>query len=160
MWSRHQSLSTKTVAKCKYCSQELPLISQSLGLCSDCIRHHFDLKAWTEKIHIALCGVSNNRTLANFRLLARYTKLRPSPPLVIASTLLVPGYVGKEEVTGIATFISSLDPDIPYALLAFHPDFLMVDLPATSNRQATECLEAARAAGLSRVRLGNIHLLH
>ena len=73
--------------------------------------------------------------------------------------MLVPGYVGKEEVAGIAGFISSLDSDIPYALLAFHPDFLMTDLPVTSRRQAMECLEAARAAGLSRVRLGNIHLL-
>jgi pyruvate formate lyase activating enzyme len=122
-----------------------------------CIK--FDLKAWSEPIHIALCGVSNKRTLDNFRRLTGYTKIRPSPPLLVASTLLVPGYIDKEEVAGIAGFISSLDPDIPYALLAFHPDFLMTDLPATSRRQAIECLEAARAAGLSRVRLGNIHLL-
>ena len=123
-----------------------------------CIK--FDLKAWSEPIHIALCGVSNKRTLDNFRFLAGYIKRRTSPPLLVASTLLVPGYVGKEEVAGIAAFISSLDRDIPYALLAFHPDFLMTDLPATSRHQAMECLEAARAAGLSRVRLGNIHLLH
>jgi pyruvate formate lyase activating enzyme len=122
-----------------------------------CIK--FDLKAWSEEIHIALCGASNKRTLDNFRFLAGHTKVRPSPPLVVASTLLVPGYVGKEEVAGIAAFIASLDPDIPYALLAFHPDFLMTDLPTTSRRQAMECLEAARAAGLTRVRLGNIHLL-
>jgi len=122
-----------------------------------CIK--FDLKAWSEPIYIALCGVSNKRTLDNFRLLAGYIKRRPSPPLLVASTLLVPGYVGKEEVAGIAGFISSLDPDIPYALLAFHPDFLMTDLPVTSKQQAMECLEAARVAGLSRVRLGNIHLL-
>jgi pyruvate formate lyase activating enzyme len=122
-----------------------------------CIK--FDLKAWSEPIHIALCDVSNKRTLDNFRLLAGYTRLRPSPPLLVASTLLIPGYVGKEEVARIAGFISSLDPDIPYALLAFHPDFLMTDLPVTSRCQATECLDAARAVGLSRVRLGNIHLL-
>ena len=122
-----------------------------------CIK--FDLKAWSEELHVALCGVSNSRTLDNFRLLAGYTKIRSSPPLLVASTLLVPGYVGKEEVAGIAAFISSLDPDIPYALLAFHPDFSMSDLPTTSRRQAMECLEVAKAAGLSRVRLGNIHLL-
>ena len=122
-----------------------------------CIK--FDLKTWSEELHIALCGVSNSRTLDNFRLLAKYTKIRPSPPLLIASTLLVPGYVGKEEVAKIATFISSLGPDIPYALLAFHPNFVMSDLPATSRHQAMECLETAKAAGLSRVRLGNIHLL-
>jgi len=122
-----------------------------------CIK--FDLKAWSEELHIALCGVSNSRTSDNFRLLAEYAKIRPSPPLLIASTLLVPGYVDKEEVAGIAAFISSLDPDIPYALLAFHPDFAMSDLPVTSRHQAMECLGAAKAAGLNRVRLGNIHLL-
>ena len=123
-----------------------------------CIK--FDLKAWSEEIHIALCGVSNKRTLDNFRFLAGYTKKRASPPLLVASTLLVPGYVDREEVAGIAAFISSLDPDIPYSLLAFHPDFFMRDLPATSRRQAAECLDAAKAAGLSRVKLGNIQLLH
>ncbi len=123
-----------------------------------CIK--FDLKAWGDEIHIALCGISHNRTLDNFRFLAGFTKLRPSPPLVIASTLLIPGYVDKEEVAGIAAFISSLDSNIPYTLLAFYPDFLMTDLPVTSRKQAMECLEAARAAGLKRVRLGNIHLLH
>jgi len=133
-----------------------PMVELSLNS-GGCIK--FDLKAWSEPIHVALCGTSNKRTLDNFRLLAGYTKVRPSPPLLVASTLLVPGYVGKEEVAGIAAFISSLDPDIPYVLLAFHPDFFMTDLPVTSRHQAMECLEAARAAGLSRVRLGNIHLL-
>ena len=123
-----------------------------------CIK--FDLKAWSGEIHIALYGVSNKRTLDNFRLLARYIRKRPSLPLLVASTLFVPGYGGKEEVAAIAAFISSLDPDIPCALPAFHPDFLMMDLPATSKQQAIERLEATRAAGLTRLRLGNIHLLH
>jgi len=122
-----------------------------------CIK--FDLKAWSEELHIALCGVSNKRTLENFELVARYAEKRPSPPFLVASTLLVPGYIDKEEVSRIAAFISSLSPDIPYALLAFHPQFMMNDLPTTSKRHAQECLEEARAQGLRNVRLGNIHLL-
>ena len=122
-----------------------------------CIK--FDLKAWSEELHIALCGVSNKRTLANFRLLAEYAKKRPSPPFLVASTLLVPGYIDKQEISGIASFISSLSPDIPYALLAFYPRFMMNDLPPTSKRHAQECLETAKAQGLKNVRLGNIRLL-
>ena len=122
-----------------------------------CIK--FDLKAWDEGLHIALCKVSNKRTLKNFQLLAEYIPQRPSPPLVVASTLLIPGYIDKEEVSNIARFIASLNPDIPYALLAFHPQFMMDDLPTTSRRHAQECLEAARAQGLRRVRVGNIYLL-
>jgi len=122
-----------------------------------CIK--FDLKAWDEGLHIALCGVSNKRTLENFRLLAEYAKKRPSPPFLIASTLLVPGYIDKQEVSQIARFISSLNPDIPYSLLAFAPQFMMRELPATSRRHAEECLAEAKAQGLKRVRVGNIHLL-
>ena len=122
-----------------------------------CIK--FDLKAWNEKLHIALCGISNKRTLENFSLLADYAKRRPEPPFLIASTLLIPGYIDELEVSNIAKFIASLDQNIPYALLAFHPDFLMTDLPTTSLQHAERCLKAAKEAGLCRVRLGNIHLL-
>ena len=122
-----------------------------------CIK--FDLKAWSEGLHIALCGVSNKQTLESFKLLAKYVEKRPSPPFLILSTLLLPGYIDKIEVSRIAAFIASHSPDIPYALLAFHPQFMMNDLPPTSERHAEECLEAAKAQGLTNVRLGNIHLL-
>ncbi len=122
-----------------------------------CIK--FDLKARSEELHIALCGVSNKRTLENFRLLSGYARQRPSPPFLMASTLLVPGYIDVEEVRGIASFIASLDAHIPYSLLAFHPQFLMRDLPTTSRRLALDCLGVAKEAGLTNVRIGNIHLL-
>lgn len=122
-----------------------------------CIK--FDLKAWSEDLHIALCGVSNKRTLENFTLLSEYARKRPSPPLLIASTLLVPGYIDRDEVSKIAAFICSLSPDIPYALLAFHPQFMMSDLPPTSRKHAQECQAVAKAQGLRNVRVGNIHLL-
>jgi len=119
----------------------------------------FDLKAMDGNIHVALCGVSNERTLKNFAAAARRISERPEPPPLVASTLLVPGYIEAEEVKAIASFIVELDRNIPYALLGFHGDFLMGDLPVTLRRQAEACLEAARAAGLKRVRLGNVHIL-
>ncbi len=122
-----------------------------------CIK--FDLKAYDSNLHRALTGASNRRTLVNFAAAVERAGERPDPPLVVASTLLVPGYVDSLEVGRIARFIARLDPDTPYALLGFHPHFFMPDLPRTSVRHATEALEAARAAGLRRVRLGNPHLL-
>lgn len=118
-----------------------------------------DLKAWDESLHVALTGVTNRRTLDNFARLARRTGERPEPPLLIASTVLVPGYVDAREVAAIAGFIASLDPDIPYRLLGFHPDYRMKDLDPTSRRQARACLAAAREAGLRCVGVGNPHLL-
>ena len=122
-----------------------------------CIK--FDLKAHDEALHIALTGASNQRTLENFRRAARRFGERPDPPLVIASTLLVPGYVDPPEVDRIARFIASINPSIPYALLGFAPQFYMQDLPRTSVGHAQAAEEAARAAGLTNVRIGNRHLL-
>ncbi len=119
----------------------------------------FDLKAWNENIHKALTGMSNRRTLANFERVGRRTRERPVPPLLIASTLLVPGYIDDEEVGHIARFIAGIDPQIPYSLLGFCPHFYMEDLPLTSRSQAERCLAAAQEAGLQRVRVGNVHLL-
>jgi pyruvate formate lyase activating enzyme len=119
----------------------------------------FDLKAWNAGIHRGLCGADNRRTLANFAWLARLSRQRPEPPLLVASTLLVPGYVDAEEVGALAKFAARLDAGIPYSLLGFHPDFYMADLPRTSRRHAQACHEAALAAGLGRVRIGNPHVL-
>ena len=84
---------------------------------------------------------------------------RPEPPLVIASTLLVPGYVDADQVSKIAGFVASINAEIPYSLLGFAPSFYMSDLPCTSVRQAAEAEAAAHAAGLANVRVGNRHLL-
>lgn len=119
----------------------------------------FDLKAWSEGLHIALTGVTNRQTLESFRRAAQFAKERPDPPLVVASTLLVPGYVDEQEVAAIAGFIAHVNPDIPYRLLAFYPQFMFADLPTTRLAQAVRCQEAAVSAGLKRVSIGNVHLL-
>jgi pyruvate formate lyase activating enzyme len=118
-----------------------------------------DLKAFSEPIHLALCGVSNSQTLQNFAELARHLGERVEVPLLCASTLMVPGYVDLEEIYGLARFIATLNPEIPYSLLAFHPQFYMDDLPVTSKEFALKAELAAREAGVKRVNLGNIHLL-
>jgi pyruvate formate lyase activating enzyme len=119
----------------------------------------FDLKAWHDSIHHALCGVTNKQTLENFKVLSELGKRRPEPPFLIASTLLVPGYVDEVEVAGIAGFLAELNPEIPYSLLAFYPHFYLQDLPSTSRNHALRCREIAKKAGLKRVHIGNLHLL-
>jgi len=119
----------------------------------------FDLKTWREALNIALCGVSNKPTLANFRMIGeKFYKRRRELPVLSASTLLVPGYLDAEEVESIARFIGEIDPNIPYTLLAFYPCYIMNDLLTTSRKQAMECKKAAEKH-LKSVRLGNVHLL-
>lgn len=122
-----------------------------------CIK--FDLKAWDETLHKVLTGITNKRTIENFRRAGEKIKQRPVPPPLIASTLLVPGYIDEDEIRAIATFVASINPDIPYSLLGFYPHFYMSDLPLTTKDLAYNCLSVAQEAGLTNVRIGNIHLL-
>mgnify|MGYP001124505124 CR=1 FL=1 len=137
----------------KLLDEAFDLVLESGG----CVK--FDLKAWDDNLHRALTGQTNRVTLKNFAKLAERIKERPEPPPLVASTLLVPGYVTEEEVENIAKFIANLNPNIPYALLAFYPQFYFYDLPTTKRDTALRCQEAAIKAGLKNVRLGNIHLL-
>ena len=122
-----------------------------------CIK--FDLKAWDDNLHKILTGVSNKRTLENFLYAGQKASLRENPPLIIANTLIVPGYIDTKEIRGIAAFIAGVNPEIPYSLLAFYPHFYMSDIPFTSKMLAWDCLKAAEKEGLKRVRMGNVHLL-
>ncbi|MHA1705707.1 MAG: radical SAM protein, partial [Promethearchaeota archaeon] len=120
----------------------------------------FDLKTFNERLNIALCGVSNSRTLSNFEFLAKkFFNLRRDPPVLGATTLLVSGYVNHKEVELISKFISSINPDIPYSLLVFHPDYQMKDLPITPKNEALKCLSVAKKY-LKNVNLGNKFLLN
>ncbi|MEW6349562.1 MAG: radical SAM protein [Thermodesulfobacteriota bacterium] len=122
-----------------------------------CIK--FDIKAWNDEIHHALCAASNSQTLENVRRLSSLIAERSDPPLMVASTLLVPGYVDELEVSHIARFLAGLSRDIPYRLLAFYPSCVLRDLPNTSQAHARRCLTAAEKAGLKRVSMGNVGLL-
>lgn len=113
----------------------------------------FDLKAWNPNLHVLLTGRDNERVLYNFeRIFDKHAEV------LSATTLLVPYYVDEEEVEGIARFISSLNPEIPYSLLVFHPDYRMSDFPVTPVEQVRRCYLAARKH-LKNVNIGNLHLL-
>ncbi|MFX0081894.1 MAG: radical SAM protein [Candidatus Hodarchaeota archaeon] len=120
----------------------------------------FDLKTFNEKLNLALCGVSNQRTLENFKFLAEtYFGTRAEDmPEMSACTLMVPGYTTHEEVELIAEYIKSINENIPYSLLIFHGDYQMRDLGITPRKQALKSLEVAKKH-LKRVNLGNKFLL-
>jgi len=137
----------------RFLEEILDIATESGG----CVK--FDLKTFHPSLNIALCGRSNEQTKLNFELASAWIEKRKNPPLIVASTLLVPGYIERKEVYQIAKFIASLNPEIPYSLLGFYPNFYFKDLPVTSRRHAEECKEAALEAGVRRVKIGNIHLL-
>ncbi len=72
-----------------------------------------------------------------------------------ASTLLVPGYIDEYEIRMIARFIASLDKNTPFTLLAYHPDYLLNDLPPTSISHAKLAIKIAKEEGLRNINLEN-----
>lgn len=118
----------------------------------------YDIKFWNERLNEAICGISNEKIFEEFRKLGELHKQRREIPFLRASTLLIPGYVDENEVKEIAKFISSVDREIPYTLLAYYPCFEMYDLPRTSKELALKCLKEAKKY-LKNVRIGNVNLL-
>jgi pyruvate formate lyase activating enzyme len=96
--------------------------------------------------------------LQNFKELSTMKSDRQGEFLV-ASILLVPGYVDVSEVRKISRFIAENDSTIPTALLGFSPHHTMRDLPRTSRAHAQSALETASDEGLTNVRVGNLSLL-
>ncbi|MGC9050260.1 radical SAM protein [Pyrobaculum sp.] len=119
----------------------------------------FDLKAFTPSVYKALTDGEVDIVLRNFKVAARRFRERPEVPLVVASILLVPGYVDEVEVDLLTKFIARVEPEVPTRFLAFHPDYMMRDLPPTSIRHAETALKIARENGLVEVSLGNWWLL-
>jgi len=121
-----------------------------------------DFKAWSPEVYRALCGVEEKHVRLireNIKLVARYFNKRSSPPLLVVSTLLVPGYVDEYEIDQATKFIAQINPEIPYIFLGFHPDFVLLDLPTTSRRHAEKAVEIARENGLKNVWVENVFLL-
>ena len=74
-----------------------------------------DLKILDEKKHLKLTGQEVSNTLASIRYLHGNGKLKG------VNEVIVPGFHTEEDVVRAASFLSELDPDIPFKLLRFRP---------------------------------------
>jgi pyruvate formate lyase activating enzyme len=72
-------------------------------------------------------------------------------------TLIVPGFNDSEaEVRGIARFLASVSPDIPWHVTAFHPDYRMTEGEETPAPSLLRAAEIGLAEGLRYVYAGNL----
>jgi pyruvate formate lyase activating enzyme len=71
-------------------------------------------------------------------------------------TLVVPGFNDSDqELASIAGFLAGISRDIPWHVTAFHPDYKMLEPPATPVETLVRAAEIGRAAGLRFVYAGN-----
>jgi len=76
---------------------------------------------------------------------------------VEVTTLVIPGLNDSdEELSGIAKFLVSLDPAIPWHLSKYYPAYRMHEHPPTSIETLRRAREIGRSAGLRYVYEGNV----
>jgi pyruvate formate lyase activating enzyme len=72
-------------------------------------------------------------------------------------TLLVPGFNDSdEELRGLTSFLAGVSKDIPWHVTAFHPDYRMTDVGATTPAMLQRAARIARESGLNYVYAGNL----
>ena len=115
---------------------------------------NIDLKGFTERFYASLCAAR----LADVLDTLAYVKNETACWLEI-TTLLIPGENDSDaEVRALSRWVrAELGPDVPLHFTAFHPDFRMLDTPATPPESVKRARRIALDEGLHFVYTGNIH---
>jgi len=71
-------------------------------------------------------------------------------------SLFIPGWVETDQIEKIAQILAGVDPQIPFTILAFFPEYQLKAVPPPSFEQMVEAYARVRETGLHQVRLGNI----
>jgi pyruvate formate lyase activating enzyme len=113
-----------------------------------------DLKAFTEDFYKRLCGGSLQPVLDTLEFLANETDV-----WIELTTLIIPGENDSDdELDRMSQWVAEhLGPDVPMHFTAFHPDFKMLNTPATPSSTLTRAREIAIANGVRFAYTGNVH---
>ncbi len=114
---------------------------------------NIDLKGFSERFYRDLCGADLKTVLDTLI----HVRARTQTWLEI-TTLLIPGENdGEAELDAMTRWLgANLGADVPLHFSAFHPDFRLLDRPATSPATLRRARDIARANGLRHVYTGNI----
>ncbi len=115
---------------------------------------NIDLKAFSEHFYRKVCIGELAPVLEALCFLKRETEV-----WFELTTLLIPGENDSERELHEASgwVAENLGVDVPWHFTAFHPDYKMLDKPATPPASLTRAREIARSYGLRYVYTGNVH---
>jgi len=113
-----------------------------------------DLKGFTDDFYVKLCGGHLQPVLDTLTYIVHETQC-----WLEITTLLIPGHNDSEdELKKLAAWcMKELGPDVPLHFSAFHPDYKLLDAPATPTATLTKARQIAMDAGLRYVFTGNVH---
>lgn len=108
-----------------------------------------DIKAFDEGDHKWLTGCFNRNILKlPEQILKRGFVLE-------VLSLYIPNFVEKLQLEKIAKLLLDLDPEIPFTILAFFPEYQMKRYKSPKAAEMIEAYHAVKKIGLRNVRLGN-----
>ncbi len=115
---------------------------------------NIDLKAFNEDFYFRMTGAHLQPVLDNLIYLKEQTSL-----WFELTTLLIPGINDDRQQLEAMTqwIVDKLGPEQPLHFTAFHPDYKMLDVPATPPSTLIRAREIALASGLCHVYVGNVH---
>ena len=113
-----------------------------------------DLKAFSDAFYHRLCGGHLAPVLETLEYLKHETSV-----WFELTTLLIPGHNDSEaELDAMTAWVCEhLGPEVPMHFTAFHPDWKLLDAPATPPATLTRAREIARRNGVRYAYTGNVH---
>jgi pyruvate formate lyase activating enzyme len=112
---------------------------------------NIDLKSFSDSFYRKNCGASLEPVLKNIQCIAK------TSIWMEITTLLIPGENdSRTELREIAEFLAEINPDIPWHVTAFHPDYKMLDKNPTPVKTVQRACETGKKTGLNFVYSGNI----
>ncbi len=113
-----------------------------------------DLKGFTEAFYRKICGGALAAVLETLEYLHRETDV-----WFEITTLLIPGENDSDDELDRMTgwVVDRLGPDVPMHFSAFHPDWKMLDKPATPAATLTRARRIAKRNGVRHAYTGNVH---
>jgi pyruvate formate lyase activating enzyme len=110
-----------------------------------------DLKAFTDRFYKERCGARLAPVLKAIELMHR------KGIFLEITTLIVPGENDNaDELKGLAEFIASVSPEIPWHVSRFHPQYKQANKEWTPSETIFGALEVGEKAGLKYLYAGNL----
>lgn len=143
--AKEQGLANSFVTNGFMTAEALETIQPYLDACN------VDLKSFEEEFYRKMCGAQLQPVLDSIRL------MKTLGIWVEVTTLVIPGQNDSaEELAQIAQFIAGVDPDIPWHVSRFHPDYRYDEAPPTSVATLHKAAEIGERQGLHYIYIGNV----
>ncbi len=110
-----------------------------------------DVKAFSESFYKKICKAKLENVLKTVEYMHK------KGIFLELTYLIIPGENDdRDEIRAFAEWVASMDKRIPVHFSRFHPDFKMLDKPATPVSKIEEAIEIAKDVGIEYVYAGNV----